>query len=302
MKIYVNDKDVTLSTFVNECVFESFSEDKADRIRVVFNDEKGNLSKLHINDGARFKVKDESLDSGTMFVKKAIPVNGKFEIIATSLPKSMTVKKYQEYKNTWYFQIMVEIARRNGLTIKNYGCDNFLYSTISQQNESDIAFANRISTYEGYKVIINNLTMIIYSPKYIESQAVNGTLKISKDGRFSYIDNRFKTCGSSIVSYENFSAKFIADGSNPLIVMKNIFVTSNAQALRYARGMLREENKNQLRGHAIVPLAKGIAGGTLINLTNEKTSMMDGKVFVSQVRHDLVNNQSKIFFRKPLGY
>lgn len=302
MKLYVNNEDVTATTYINEAIYETFSEDKADRIRIVFNDKDGAMSKYRINNNARFRITEGAIDTGVMFVKKAMPINGQYEIIATSLPRSIQQRKNKEYKDMWLLQIMTEIAKANGLTLKNYGCENYFYKSMKQQNESDIEFSNRILTYEGYKVIINNLVMIIYDPFYIEKQNANGTIEIGDDGRFKYFDNRFKSYGYALVSYDKYSGKYVIDSSNNSCVIKTIAVTSNAQALRYAKGILREANKNQLKGYFIKELLKGVAGASLLNITNKKSAMCNGKVFVYHARHDFVNNQSKIFFRKPLNF
>lgn len=301
MKLYVNNSDVTSSVSINQAIYESFSEDQADRIRIVFNDKDGTMSKYAINKGAIFRIKDDQLDSGVMYVKKAKPQNGQFEVIATSLPFSMVTKRTKEWKNTTLLNIMKSVAKTHSLTLKNYGVSDYTYKSVKQKEQSDIEFCNKILTYEGCKIIIRNKQMIIYSVKYIESQSAGTTINIGDDGRFEYFDNRFKTIGSLTNTYDKYTGKYVYSSSYSSSMQKSVTVDSNGMALRYAKGLIREANKNRLCGHFTREMVKGLAGASIISIKNSKSAMCDGKAFVYHVRHDLVNNSSKIFFRKPLN-
>ena len=82
-----------------------------------------------------------------------------------------------------------------------------------------------------------------------------------------------------------------------------IQVTSNAEAARFAKGLLRNVNKYGRKGQFSKALMTGYAAASLLTLKTTKASMWDGTVFVYKVRHDFVGNKSTVYFRDLLeGY
>ena len=82
-----------------------------------------------------------------------------------------------------------------------------------------------------------------------------------------------------------------------------IQVTSNAEAARFAKGLLRNANKFARSGYFSKSLMTGYAAASILTLSTPRATMWDGTVFVYKVRHDFVGNKSTIYFRHILeGY
>ena len=78
---------------------------------------------------------------------------------------------------------------------------------------------------------------------------------------------------------------------------------SNAEAARFAKGLLRNANKYGHTGQFSKALLTGYAAASLLQLKTEKASAWNGPVFVYKVRHDFVGNKSTLYFRDLLeGY
>ena len=78
---------------------------------------------------------------------------------------------------------------------------------------------------------------------------------------------------------------------------------SNEEALRFARGILRDANKNAYTGNFRRQLTCDYAAGSVVEIENAKASKWNGRVFITRTRMDYVKGETKIFFRKPLeGY
>ena len=171
---------------------------------------------------------------------------------------------------------------------------------------------------------VQTCALPIYSEQYIEQQAVAGTLEVDENGNFTYQDNRSACFGSCEVTAGNFSGTFSAPDAKNAAVLRakciaeaqlrapglpasgdrvTLMSNSNAEAARFAKGLLRNANKYGHTGQFSKALLTGYAAASLLQLKTEKASAWNGPVFVYKVRHDFVGNKSTLYFRDLLeGY
>lgn len=306
MKLYYNGTDIYNDVSVNYCVHEMFAEKQADTLVIRFNDTKGTWSKWNPADGDVIRFTEGASDTGKMFIHSMKPENGLFTIRAMSMPKSGATKKSKSWEGVRFLQLANEIAGNHGLTFQNYGCTDQVYPYLKQENETDFAFFSRLCTLEGCQMLIYDGKLLAYNEQYIEGQTPAGTLVVEENGVFSYQDNRAACYGSCEVSSGSYSGKFNAPNATNTAVLrpdKAIPVTSNAEAARFAKGLLRNANKYGHTGQFSKALLTGYAAASLLQLKTEKASAWNGTVFLYKVRHDFVGNKSTLYFREPLeGY
>lgn len=306
MNLYYNGTDIYNDVSVNYCVHEMFAEKQADTLVIRFNDTKGIWSKWNPADGDVIRFTEGASDTGKMFIHSMKPENGLFTIRAMSMPKSGTTKKSKSWEGVRFLQLANEIAGNHGLTFENYGCEDQVYPYLKQENETDFALFSRLCTLEGCQMLIYDGKLLAYKEQYIESQTPAGTLEVDENGNFTYNDDRVSCYGSCEISSGSYSGKFEAPGATNTAVLrpdKAIPVTSNAEAARFAKGLLRNANKYGHTGQFSKALLTGYAAASLLKLSTKKASAWDGTVFVYKVRHDFVGNKSTLYFREPLeGY
>lgn len=306
MNLYYNGTDIYNDVSVNYCVHEMYAEKQADTLVIRFNDTKGVWSKWNPADGDVIRFKEGASDTGKMFIHSMKPENGLYTIRAMSMPKSGATRKSKSWEGVRFLQLGNEIAKNHGLTFQNYGCKDQVYPYLTQQNETDFALFSRLCMLEGCQMLIYNGKLLAYNEQYIESQTPAGTLEVDKNGVFSYQDNRSACFGSCEVASGRYSGKFKAPNTKSKTVLrpdKAIPVTSNAEAARFAKGLLRNANKYGHTGQFSKSLLTGYAAASLLKLKTKKASAWDGTVFVYKVRHDFVRNKSTLYFREPLeGY
>lgn len=303
MNLYYNGTDIYNDVSVNYCVHEMYAEKQADTLVIRFNDTKGTWSKWNPADGDVIRFTEGASDTGKMFVHSMKPENGLFTIRAMSMPKSGTTKKSKSWEGVRFLQLANEIAAAHGLTFQNYGCEDQVYPYLKQDNETDFALFSRLCMLEGCQMLIYDGKLLAYNEQYIESQTPAGTLEVDENGNFTYEDNRAACYGSCEISSGSFSGKFEApDATNTAVLRpdKAIQVTSNAEAARFAKGLLRNANKYGHTGRFSKALLTGYAAASLLKLSTKKASAWDGTVFVYKVRHDFVGNKSTLYFREPL--
>ena len=306
MKFFYNGTDIYNDVSVNYCVHEMYAEKQADTLVIRFNDTKGTWSKWNPADGDVIRFTEGASDTGKMFIHSMKPENGLFTIRAMSMPKSGATKKSKSWEGVRFLQLANEIAGNHGLTFQNYGCKDQVYPYLKQDNETDFAFFSRLCTLEGCQMLIYDGKLLAYNEQYIEGQTPAGTLEVDENGNFSYQDNRANCYGSCEVSSGSYSGKFKAPNTKNTTVLrpdKAIPVTSNAEAARFAKGLLRNANKYGHTGQFSKSLLTGYAAASLLQLKTEKASAWNGTVFLYKVRHDFVGNKSTLYFRDLLeGY
>ena len=306
MKLYVNGSDIYSDVAVNYCVHEMYAEKQSDTLVVRFSDPKGIWSKWKPADGDTMRVKEGACDTGKMFIHSMKPENGLFTIRAMSIPKSGMTKKSKSWEGKRFLQLGKTIASNHGLTFENYGCTDQVYPYIKQNNETDFAFFFRLCELEGYQMLIYNGKLLAYSEQKLEGQSPAGTLTVEEKGVFDYKDNRAECFGSCEISSGKYSGKFKApDAKNDTVLRPSttINVTSNAEAARFAKGMLRNANKHAISGKFSKELLPGYAAASIVTLKTTKASAWDGKAFLHRVIHDYVGNKSTVYFRGVLeGY
>lgn len=306
MKLYYNGTDIYGDVSVNYCVHEMYAEKQSDTLVVRFNDTKGTWSKWAPAAGSTLRLKEGASDTGKMFIHFMTSENGFFTIRAMSMPKSGKTKKSKVWEGVRFLQVANNIASYHGLTFKNYGCADHVYKYLKQENETDFAFFRRICTWEGYQMLIYDGCLLAYNESYIERQTPAGSLEIGESGIFNYQDNRAACFGSCEVSSGSCFGKFKdpkAVNSAVLRPETPVTATSNSEAARFAKGLLRNANKYGLTGRFSKSLLTGYAAASLLKLKTKKASAWDGTVFVYKVRHDFVGNKSTLYFRGLLeGY
>lgn len=324
MNLYYNGTDIYDDVSVNYCVHEMYAEKQADTLVIRFNDTKGVWSKWNPADGDVIRFKEGASDTGKMFLHSMKPENGLFTIRAMSMPKSGTTKKSKSWEGVRFLQIANEVAVNHGLTFENYGCEDQVYPYLKQENETDFALFSRLCTLEGCQMLIYDGKLLAYNEAYIEGQSPAGTLEVDENGNFTYQDNRSACYGSCEISAGSFSGKFNApDAANTAVLRPKSIAeaelrvpglplsrdrqllqsTSNSEAARFAKGLLRNANKYGHTGQFSKSLLTGYAAASLLQLKTTKASAWDGPVFMYKVRHDFVGNKSTLYFRDLLeGY
>lgn len=306
MKLYYNGTDIYNDVSVNYCVHEMHAEKQADTLVLRFNDTKGVWSKWNPAAGDTLRLTEGASNTGKMFIHSMTPENGLFTIRAMATPQSAATRKSRSWEGVRFLQLGNEIAASHGLTFQNYGCADQVYPYLKQENEGDLALFSRLCMLEGCQMLVYDGKLLAYNERYIEGQTPAGTLTVGDNGVFAYQDNRARCYGSCEVSSGGFFGKFKAPNTKSTTVLrpeKVIPVTSNAEAARFAKGLLRNANKYGHTGKFSKELLTGYAAASLLKLSTKKASAWDGTVFVYRVRHDFVGNKSTLYFREPLeGY
>ena len=305
IKITYKGVDITESVSINRCYHDMYAGGQADTLRLRANDVDHLWDTWGPQEGDEIKVDYGSVGTGTMFLTSAKPRNGTYDILAQSAPKTAYEAQYKAWQKVRLLQLGQEIAARNGLAFESYDVEDQLYRYVVQNGEGDLHFLHRRAMLEGCAVICYDKKLIMYSEPKREAEAPMETLEVTIDGDYDYNDNRANLFGSCIVESGIYKGEFEAgNGSGKILRPGNIGqVGSKSEASRFAKNLLRAENKGCRSGYVRTSILTGYAAGSTVELSNARAPSWDGTVFLDHIRNDYGRGESKVFFRCPLeGY
>ena len=306
MKLYYEGVDITGKISITRCEHETYAEKRSDQLLLCFNDAAGLWNFWKPERGEKVRLVDGADDTGDMYVTGIQPENGLYTLRAMSMPLSGENVNSRTWEDVRLLQIGQDIASKHGLKFKAYNVTDHKYSYLKQEQQTDFEFFHRRCQLEGCAMLIYNGALIMYDEQQMEAKPAADTIKIGADGRFTFFDDSAQSFGTAEIVNGSYRGTFSDKNANPGRLLKPkavIECTSNAEASRFARGLLRAANKNTRTGYFRRTLTKGVAAASVINIENEKASSWDGKIFVTRTRHNFLTGESKIYFRKPLeGY
>lgn len=297
--------DITDRVSINRCYHDMYAAGRSDELHLRVNDVDALWDSWAPAIGDEIRVEYGSIGTGTMFVSAAIAMNGVYDIVAQSAPSSGFEINNKAWQSVRLLQLGKEIADNNGLSFASYGVTDVLYPYRSQNNESDFQFLQRIAQLEGCAFLVYDKRLILYSEAYMEGVTPAEVLEVTIDGDYRYTDNRHQLYGSCTIEQGVYFGKYTAgNGSSKVLRPQNVpAISSNAEAARFAKNLLRAHNKEGRVGFVRSRILPGYAAASTVELKNARAPSWDGAVFLDHVRNDYSAGLSKLFFRRPLeGY
>lgn len=306
IKVSYKGVDVTASISIHRCIHEMWAAGRSDTLDLCFNDTAKLWDVWDPQIGDEIRIDYGPASTGTMFVRTAEPENGLYCIRAMSAPPSAMEVTNKAWSQVRWLQIGQEIAGRHGLKFKAYNVTDRLYPYILQANVSDFAFLHHRAVLEGCAFLVYDKTLILYDAAKMEAVTPSETITVPINGRYRYNDARSRLYGSCVVENGQYRGEFTAGNGASRILRPDCITNlgNNAEAARFAKGLLRDANCNGLTGWVrTAGIMTGYAAASTANLSNERAPSWDGTVFLYRVRNDYAKGEGKLFFRKPLeGY
>lgn len=296
LKVEYKGVDITKSVSVDKCWIDQYAEEHGDTIKIVFADADGLWDKWAPEIGDTIRVYDNHADSGIQYVRGIYPSVGAYELTAGSIPVSADIKRSAGWQQVTKLQLIKEITARHNLALKTYGITDHKFLYLRQENEADLPFFQRLCLLEGDAFLIYDGQMVLYNESYIEELGAKQTVDLDADNKPEY-RNEAK---STALSIRNGSTEYTygSDLSRLKSVNVSVYIDSKGTAERYAANLLHHVNKMKKSGIFYTsPLADGYTAGSVAAIKTRNMSAFDGNVFIYHIRHDMVNNKTKVFFR-----
>lgn len=222
-----------------------------------------------------------------------------FDIKAVSVPLNGDIRRTAKSK-TWedikLSVICQEIAAAGDLELY-YDVENDpTYDRLSQREESDLKFLERICADEGYSLKITDQRLVVFDQKKYESEKPVAIIELSKSAikSFSFKSQAFDLYKTCTVSYfdpekeeelqETFTAPDVNEGMDKRVVKR---AGSLAEAKRIARATLRKLNRHEITGELTLVGDTVYLAGLIVTIKG--FGKYDGNYLIEKARHS-VNN------------
>lgn len=280
----------------------------ADSTELVFSDTEGLWSKWKPQKGDKIEVKKDGFFSGIMYIWHIEQQRGLFILKSCSLPLSSKTKNTKSWENIRFLNLSNEIAVKYGFKLETYNIQDYFYERIDQVEQTDFDLLAFRCMLEGYMLKICNKKIIIYDEEYQEQQSSAYTINYEDiDGNYNFKTISAGLFSSCILSCSNYRGILKSEFKpalapvGPALVINNIYASNQGEINRFARGLLRSENKKETTGKLQIEYNPGLAAGCNTNVSG--IGLFDGKYFIETITHKLVDGKSFIKLRKPLeGY
>lgn len=307
IQVHFRGVDITDSISINDCYHDMYCEGRSDTLHIRFNDPQNQWDVWQPKVGDEIAVSYGSIGTGKMFVDRTAAENGLYTIVAASIPPSAKEGKNKAWQKIFLTQIGKEIAGNHGLSFRSYGVTDTQYEYILQTNETDFSFFQRICTLEGCAFLVYDGVLVMYSQTHMEGVEPSKTIVITSDGDYSFVDNSARLYGSCLIERGLYKGEYTAgNGATRRYVPEMdipITMSSQDEANRYAKNLLRSVNKGMMYGYIYGRVMPEFAAASTAALENYRAPSWNGNVFLTHIRNDYGKGQSKVFFRKPLdGY
>ena len=302
LKILYNDKDITDDISVSSCIHDMFACSQADTLLIKFNDAKKLWDSWKPSKEDVISVSYGIAKTGAMYINSVVPENGLMTLRASSIPPTAMDKTDKSWENVHLLQLAKEIASRHGLTFENHGVSDKVYSYVRQPNIPDFEFLQQRCNLESLAFVVYDKKLVLYDEAKLETAEPVKEVKINSDNDFSYSDSSQKGYGQVIVSNGSLTGNYISKSglTNALTQTISTAISGQAEADRFAQGLLRQANKNLTNGVFKLPLMREFSAGSVMKIATEGVNTWNGNGFVSHIRQDYINSTSKVFFRKAV--
>ena len=306
MKVIYEGVDIYPEISVHRCFHDMYAEKQSDELLLKLNDTRQLWDAWNPKKGDTIAIEDGAAKTGKMFIESVVPESGMITLRAYSMPQSVKDKRSKSWEKVKFLQLAQEIADRHGLTLDTYGITDQTYDYVEQNNLPDFAFFQNRCTLEGAAFLVYDGKLVVYDEANMEGQAPADTITITPASDFEYRDEGVSAWASSEVVNGKLTGTFAAPAGGDKLLRKVIPVpmSNQAEADRFAKGILRDANKNATVATLWTgSLMRNYAPGSVVTLLTEGVKSWDGPAFISRIRHDYVKTRSKLYLRKPLeGY
>lgn len=239
----------------------------------------------------KIRIVHSGYDTGTLYLNTIFPQDGKYNILASSLPCAARRKESHSFTGRTLEQIIRFCAMRSGMNFAIYGIDgNTEIPYIHQESESAAAFLNRLLRMEGATLKCVNGRYAAIGILYAQRRTAEEAIRITPTSRSAeYLRSGVTSKALTIrTPYANATATDKnVPGNHSRIVRNDIPARGNLQAGRWARGLLLTMNRECETLKVESGFNSNFTAMTRIDVSGGTAA--DGEWVIEEVEHDFIN-------------
>ena len=298
MDIYYMGERITDMVRINKCIARDTAGDRCDGLELEFENAAGWYNWGPQEDD-QIVVTHNGYDTGVMYVNTILPEDGKYRILASSLPCSARKKGYASFRGKTIEEIMRECAMVSGMEFAIYGVDKDTFIPyIERDNEGCGAFLCRLLTLEGAALKCINGKYTAIGIEYAQDRDPAQTLNL-------LASQRGASYGRTGETYRGLTIKTpyaCASAVDSAVSDTHVFPTINEPALtdlqagRWAKGKLLYINRQSEKVTMRTTFNQGHSA--MLRIDIEGNTDANGQWLIETVEHDFVNFTTKTTLRR----
>lgn len=292
LKLFYNGKDITKSVDILECIVRDVSREESDCAKLLVDHaEKWFAWGVGKNDTIR--VTRSGYDTKTMYLNTIVPEEGAFRLYATGAKCAPFPEKWAYYENQTLATIMGACAGEGGMGSQQTGISGgILYDYLLRENMTAMGFVEQLLNREGAVLKCLDGKFVAIGIEYAQKLKSLQTINIDNvKFETKYTDRRDMNWGSVEILTPEGSGKATSGKGETARILSDIQVADNAQALRWAKGILTHHN----RMNEILEIEMEFNPGYTAMVRVDVNSRNDtaGQWIVDQVEQDVVMGVSR---------
>ena len=293
MKVIYQGKDITEDVDVSKCLFSDYSGGRRDILDIEFEYSNKWFGWKPEKDDT-IQIEHDGFDTGKLYVNSILPEGGRYRILATAAKSAARNKVWASYDDTTLNALMGICAAECGMEHGLYGISGGLnYFYITRENQDGMAFLDRLLTMEGGRLKCQNGKLRGIGIEYAQGLTAGQTFEIDTtqmQARYTHRED-LKYAGITVKTpYAEATAydSSVKDGNHPVI--NHLPASDNAQAGRWARGMLLNHNRTAEELELGMEFNAGLTALVRVNIESDTDA--NGEWIVDQVEHDFITLKS----------
>lgn len=293
MQLFYEGTNITRDVDVVKCVHRDASGGRCDSMEIEFeNAQAWYRWKPRCDD--RIEARMDGYSTGVLFLNTILPMEGRYRIIATSLPGAARRKAFDSFVNSTLEMIVHRLSAEFGFEARLYGISaDLTYPFLLRRNEGSAAFLDRICRWDGALVKAFNGALRVISVSYAQELHTGRVLRIMADQKGAVYTKRENTRLSGVTVSTPYARATVYDEGaigNLHPVITGLPARDDAQAMRFARGILLMHNREAERLSISASFDAGMTA--MIRVDVEGNTDANGQWLVDEVEHDLFNGRS----------
>ncbi len=297
-----NGVNITDRVDLLQADFDDVAGGSLDRVTVTAADPQKLWSQWKPKKDDTLRIARDGIDSGIHYIDDIELSRGRITLRALPVKQSAKTPENRAWENITLLQLAGETAKRLGLALTVHGAPNPSYQRLDQIQSSDLAFLTERCALESTAVKVHGGQLILIGEPAMEQSGLAVLVNLGDvDGDPSYRDKTTGLKGGCRISYQGIIGEAAAPISGPWLIVEHLPVFSAGEALRFSKGLLRQENKLGCTAGIVLRKIGGITAGTRAELKG--FGLPDGAWFTHRAVHQMVQQHTALTLRRPLeGY
>ena len=301
MSIIYQGTDITELIDVQGAQATDCEGGRADELRLQLSDVAKMWDQWKPQRGDEIRLVENGYDSGIMYLDEITSGPSECTLRAASINHTARVESYQAWEGITLRRLILDFAARYGLTPDLFDVPDVSYQRIAQYGDYDMAWLSRRCMMEGCALKIYDGRLVVYEQRKAEQGASVATIELTNNTPYTYREVGHLARSGCVLESGAVRGRFDApDGTGPVMVVRDVAAGSIAEAKRYARGLLREQNKRMVTLSVRQILDGVYAAGECVNV--EGSVAADGIWFVSSVLYDFIGEMVALELRRPIPW